>query len=244
MILFTFLLTCGLIAVHILSKRLDFLRFSPRHVFLSFSSGIAVSYVFVHLLPELNEYQKELEDTVQSNFWMVIEDHIYIVAMIGLAIFYGLEVMVRKKEELDEKEGGEKESLQRFQIHMASFFFYNAVIGYLMVRGEYEGVTGTLLFFVAMSVHFITNDWSLRESHKEEYDRFGRWLLAVAIFVGWSVGAFIEIKDVVVSLLTAFLAGGIILNVMKDELPEEQKSNLPAFLIGILSYTLLLVFLH
>ena len=113
-----------------------------------------------------------------------------------------------------------------------------------MVRGEYEGVTGTLLFFVAMSVHFITNDWSLRESHKEEYDRFGRWLLAVAIFVGWSVGAFIEIKDVVVSLLTAFLAGGIILNVMKDELPEEQKSNLPAFLIGILSYTLLLVFLH
>lgn len=244
MILFTLLLTCGLIAVHILSKRLDFLRHSPRHVFLSYSSGVAVSYVFVHLLPELNEYQMKLENTVQSNFWMVIEDHIYIVAMIGLAIFYSLEVMVRKKEKLDEKEGGDHESLQRFQIHIASFFFYNAVIGYLLVRGENEGIIGALLYFIAMSVHFVTNDWSLRESHKKEYDRFGRWLLAFAIFVGWSVGAFIEINDVVVSLLTAFLAGGIILNVMKDELPEVQKSNLTAFLIGILSYTLLLLFLH
>jgi hypothetical protein len=229
--------------IHILSKRLHFLRYSPRHVFLSFSSGVAVSYVFVHLLPELNEYQKELEDKLPSHIWMIIEDHIYIVALIGLVIFYGLEVLGRKKDNSEKHEANSRESKQRFRLHMATFFFYNAVIGYLMVRGEYEGLIETLLFFVAMGVHFITNDRSLRELHKEVYDRIGRWLLAGAILVGWSIGAFIEIEDVIVSLLTAFLAGGIILNVLKDELPEDQQSNLPAFLIGIVSYTSLLVFL-
>ncbi|MFX3673774.1 MAG: hypothetical protein ACE3JQ_04940 [Paenisporosarcina sp.] len=241
MIIFTFLLTCGLMGVHIFSKRLHFLKSSPRHLFLSFSSGVAVSYVFVHLLPELNEYQKELEDKLQPNFLTVVEDHIYIVAMIGLTIFYVLEVMMRKKGDFANENEEAKSSLQRFQFHMVTFFFYNAVIGYLLVRGGYDGVKETLLFFIAMSVHFITNDWSLRKSHKHVYDRFGRWFLALAIFFGWGVGSFIEMQDVFVSLLTAFLAGAIILNVMKEELPEDHKSNLPAFLVGTLSYTMLLL---
>ncbi|MEV9640824.1 hypothetical protein ABZ756_08985 [Mammaliicoccus sciuri] len=47
----------------------------------------------------------------------------------------------------------------------------------------------------------------------------------------------------VLSILSAFLAGGIVLNVMKEELPEERESSFPAFFIGMIGYTDLLLLL-
>lgn len=239
----TFLLTVGLIFVHIFSKRLYILSEVHRHRFLSLSSGIAASYVFVFLLPELNNYQKMLESSLDNKILVLLEDHIYMVAMLGLVVFYGLEILVRKIRDVDDCSEDAEASMTIFNIHIGSFFIYNAIIGYLMIRGEYEGFLGHFIYFIAMSVHFITNDWSLRASHKDVYDRYGRWLLSFAVLIGWAVGAFLDIREVVVSLLAAFIAGGIILNVMKEELPENRKSNLPAFLFGVVSYTALILFL-
>ncbi len=42
-------------------------------------------------------------------------------------------------------------------------------------------------------------------------------------------------------VLTAFLAGGIILNVLKEELPEERESRFGAFFVGSLLYSVLLL---
>ena len=36
--------------------------------------------------------------------------------------------------------------------------------------------------------------------------------------------------------LFAFLAGGVVLNVMKEELPEERQSRFGAFLLGVAGY--------
>ncbi|MFC6039323.1 hypothetical protein ACFPYN_07795 [Paenisporosarcina macmurdoensis] len=243
MILITFLFTIGLVFVHIFSKNLHFLHSVQRHRFLSLSSGVAVAYVFVHLLPELNEYQKILEDTIDNKLLILLEDHIYMIAMFGLVVFYGLELIVRKMRDVNKVTDDVKASMRVFQIHISMFFIYNAIIGYLLVRGEYDGYLGLSFYFIAMAVHFITNDWSLRESHKDVYDRYGRWLLSFAVLFGWIVGAFFDIREVVVSLLAAFLAGAIILNVMKEELPEDRKSSLPAFLIGVVLYTVLILFI-
>ena len=68
----------------------------------------------------------------------------------------------------------------------------------------------------------------------------------VTVFCGsfqWIVGTFFDIREVVVSLLAAFIAGAIILNVMKEELPEDRKSSLPAFLLGVVFYTVLILFI-
>ena len=40
-----------------------------------------------------------------------------------------------------------------------------------------------------------------------------------ALGIGWIVGELTEISDAALGLLVAFLAGGVILNVMKEELP-------------------------
>lgn len=234
----TFFLTIGFVSIHIFAKNLHILNVMTRHHFLSLSSGIAVSYVFVHLLPELNHYQKVLMTSIENDFLSVIESHIYIVSLFGLILFYGLEVVVKKEKADNESKNS---SLRIFQLHIGSFFIYNAIIGYLLVRGDYDGMNEVVMFFLAMSVHFIGNDWSLRTSHEDVYNRYGRWLIAFAILLGWGVGVLFEVKEVFVSLLVAFLAGGIILNVMKEELPEDKNSSIPAFLIGVTGYTVLLL---
>ena len=42
-------------------------------------------------------------------------------------------------------------------------------------------------------------------------------------------------------MLFAFLAGGIVLNVLKEELPRERKSRFWAFALGTVAYAALLL---
>ncbi|WP_422122127.1 hypothetical protein DHX103_09860 [Planococcus sp. X10-3] len=198
-----------------------------------------MAYVFLHLLPELSHFQQELEGELQGSAWQFIESHIYIVAMVGLAIFYGLEVMVKKSKKKSGRNS--KSGAGVFWVHIGTFTLYNALIGYLLVHDHFESSWGTFFFFVAMGLHFITNDKALRSFHEQDYDKYGRWLLTAAIVIGWLAGILTEVEDTVISLMVALLAGGVILNVMKEELPEERESSFLSFSVGILSYSALLL---
>lgn len=239
-IIMSFVFVIGFTFIHFFSKSMKFIKDTPRSRFLSIAGGIAVSYVFIHLLPELNKHQKVLEKAVDKGIFRVIENHVYLIALFGLSVFYGLEKMVKNsKKESD----SQKPKTGVFWIHISSFFVYNALIGYLLIREQYNSHWGMFFYFLALAVHFVTNDHSLRKDHKKVkvYDRFGRWLLTFAILLGWLVGVFIELKEIYISLLTAFLAGGIILNVLKEELPEERKSSFVAFFLGLVGYSVMLL---
>ena len=58
---------------------------------------------------------------------------------------------------------------------------------------------------------------------------------------GWLLGWLTEVPPLALAAVTAFLAGGVILNVMKEELPEERQSRFSAFLLGAAGYGLLLL---
>lgn len=228
--LLTFLFALGFAIIHWLSKYMTFLENVPRSRLLSVAGGISVAYVFLHLLPELSQYHRETESVREKGEALMMESEIYLCAMAGLAIFYGLQRMVSQSAR---KHPGEGVNSAVFWLHMASFALYNALIGYLLIRGEEKGLRDLLFYFVAMAVHFISNDHGLRQAHEEIYDRKGRWVLSTAVIGGWIFGVLTELDKSVVSFLFAFLAGGVILNVMKEELPEERESNFWAFLLGL-----------
>ena len=234
MIVLSFVYVVGFILVHLFSNQVLKFQSIPRSPLLSIFGGIAVAYVFVHLLPELNEYQSHIEGMIGSSFWNSVENHIYVVAMGGLALFYGLEKMAEHKKE--------ESPASVFWIHIISFAMYNALIGYLLVKEDYGGGLGMFYYFLAMSVHFITNDHGLRVLHKGKYHKQGRWILSFAILLGWLFGVWVEITEWIISLLFAVLAGGVIVNVLKEELPEERKSRFSAFIIGLAGYTAILLF--
>ncbi len=231
-------------AVHVAGGRLAFLAATPRSVWLSAAGGVAVAYVFVHLLPELAAYQDTLGARARRGGGLLaaIEHHIYVVALAGLASFYGLDRLARRSARRAAPGTGERRpSAGVFWIHLSSFAAYNLLIGYLLLHREEADLRGLLIYAVAMGLHFVVNDQALREHHGRAYHAIGRWLLAAAPLAGWALGAATTITPAAVATLFAFLAGGVVLNVLKEELPEERDSRFSAFAAGSLAYAALLL---
>jgi zinc transporter ZupT len=231
----------GLAIVHLLSGRLRFLHSIPRSRWLSFGGGVSVAYVFIHILPELSQAQATIQHTINPGL-SFLEHHVYLVALLGLALFYALERSATVSRRRNQQAGnGDKTDANVFWIHMASFAGYNALIGYLLLHREETTILSLLLFAVAMALHFVVNDYGLRENHKAPYDKIGRWILAAAIVTGWVLGSATQIHEATIAILFAFLAGGIVLNVLKEELPEERESRFWAFASGAGAYAALLL---
>ncbi len=228
--------------VHLLSGKLRFLNRIPRSGWLSFASGISVAYVFVHLLPELAAGQNTLREAGIAEL-VQIESHVWIIALLGLAVFYGLE-RAAKVSRRHNRERRQVDAAQAhvFWLHMGSFGLYNVLIGYLLLHRPAHGMTQLLLFWFAMLLHFFVNDYGLRQDYSERYHRVGRWLLAAAVVLGYAIALYASISEVAMVALTAFLGGGVVLNVLKEELPEERRSSFVPFAIGVAAYTVLLLF--
>lgn len=237
----TALLAVGLAAIHLYSGRMRFLDVLPRSRWLSVAGGISVAYVFVHLLPDLAEEQETIREAAGESF-NFLEYHVYLVALIGLAAFYGLERSA-KTSRRRKRGAGNEDSTEAgvFWVHAASFTVYNALIGYLLLHREEPGVWSLILFAFAMGVHFVVNDYGLRRDHKGTYDRIGRWVLAAGILAGWVVGLFFEVSEAAIAVLFGFLAGGVIMNVLKEELPEDHESRFWAFALGAAAYAVVLL---
>lgn len=228
--------------VHLLAGHLRFLSAIPRSYWLSIAGGASVAYVILHLLPELSAGQEVFHQQLGSSL-SFIEHHIYLIALVGLTVFYGLERMAKTapaRAQSAAPDNVEQGGTLVFWVHILSFVVYNAIIGYLLVHQEGD-VRRLLLFTLAMGLHFLVNDIALQEHHDRDYERYGRWLLSSAVVLGWLTGYVSEVSELVISVLIAFLAGGVILNVLKEELPDERQSRFWAFGLGAAGYALLLL---
>jgi hypothetical protein len=241
MLLLTLLLACGFAAIHLFIGAMRFLAGTPRSRWLSGAGGVAVAYVFLHVLPELAAHQRTISEALELSEQLT-DSLVYLVALAGLATFYGLE-RAAKASRLRSRAGGRSDAVEAelFWIHMGSFVLYNVLIGYLLLHREETGLVPLLIYFVAMALHFVATDYGLREDHKDRYEHRGRWMTAAAALLGWAVGAVTEIPQVLVGFLFAFLAGGVVLNVLKEELPEDRQSNFGAFALGTAGYALILL---
>jgi hypothetical protein len=80
----------GLLAlVHLFGGQLRFLQAQPRSIWLSLGGGISVAYVFIHLLPKLQQHQQTLRQAFSSAL-ASLHHHAYLIALLGLTVFYGL----------------------------------------------------------------------------------------------------------------------------------------------------------
>ncbi len=233
-------LALALALVHVFAGRLRFLSGTPRSRWLSTAGGISVAYVFVQLLPELNKAEEAVSQEAQGAL-PFLESHVYLLALAGLALFYGVELSSRRSRKGDGNELADEPTGPRaFWLSVGSFAVYNALVGYLLLHREESTVKSLTLFAAALGLHFVVNDYGLREHHKSAYDHVARWVLAASVPLGWAVGQIAEISEAALGLLLAFLAGGVILNVLKEELPEQRQSRFSAFALGALGYTVLL----
>jgi zinc transporter ZupT len=231
------------VLVHVLGGRLDFLAATPRSVWLSAAGGVSVAYVFMHLLPELADHQETIRERAAESAGLLtsLESHAYMIALIGLGLFYAVERFARSAARQRGEAGGEQRPAAVFWTHLSAFAIYNVLIGYLLVHREETDLRGLIIYAVAMGLHFVVNDQGLRRQHGTTYHRYGRWLLAAAPVLGYLVGISTEVSPLLLASLFAFLAGGVILNVLKEELPEDRQSRFWAFAVGAALYSTLLM---
>lgn len=238
--LLQFVLVILLALVHASAAKILRLQEMPRSAALSFAGGVSVAYVFILIFPELVEAQEAISG---RGLVAYIEHHAYLVALLGLTVFYGLERGVKQYRRLlpslDDARNNTS-GIGVFWLHITSFSLYNALVGYLLVYRE-GGAFEVTLFVLAMGFHFLVNDHGLLKEHREAYLHRGRWVLSGAVLFGWGLGQIIEVSEAATSVLFAFLAGSIILNVLKEELPEERQSRFLPFAAGAGIYAILLL---
>lgn len=230
-------------SIHIFASQFRFLSVVPRSKWLSAAGGVAVAYVFVHIFPELREMQRIVSEHLKESALGFLDTHVYLIALLGLVVFYGLERMARTSRHAQKETRGEdKTSPEIFWIHVSSFAVYNTLVGYLLVSAS-RGAVGAFLYFFAMGVHFLTNDYGLWFDYKDRYTRVGRWLLSGAVVFGALLGFYWKLPEIWIAVLFSFLAGGVVMNVLKEELPEERKSSFWAFAGGTAAYAILLLWI-
>lgn len=230
------LIAClGLAAIHIFAGKLRFLNKAPRSRWLSLAGGVAVAYVLVHLLPELAEHDHTMSEAGGGS---AAERLLYFITLIGLVTFYGLEKLARRSRY--EASEDDETSTGVFWIHIASFAVYNALVGYTLMQEE-RSLFGLGLYAIALGLHFLVNDFGLGLHHGKLYRRYGRWLTSAAVLGGWLIAAVASVPEAVTAAAAGFLAGGILLNTFKEELPEERESRFWAFGLGAAAYAGLLL---
>ena len=258
------LAAAALAVTHLFAAKLRFLDRIPRSGWLSAAGGVSVAYVFVHLLPELAEAQDAADEGGGRRFGAgVAGAEVWLLALAGLVAFYGLDRLVMHAETLgdprrevgpgaggetggadsveDVAKGKEASGHGPFWLHLSSFAVYNVITGAVMVGNEDRTPAGLGLFALAMALHFLVTDLGLMKAYRGAWTRIGRWALAAAVLLGAGVESLVAAPEALIDGVTAFLGGGVVLNVLKEELPEERRSRFGAFAAGVAGYAGLLL---
>ena len=245
------LLAFALCAVHLLAQRMSFLRTTPRSAWLSFAGGMSLSYVFLHLLPEIGEGQIEMSREGEAPLFGF---GLYAVALSGLLIVYLLERLLAEDREAgrdelnpeDETDTGptdpddlETAATPTFWLHLANFAVYNAIVGILLVVRIDETRAGLALFALAMGLHILVSDHGLNADFQQAWRRIGRWVLSGAVLSGLAIGYAAPPAPAWLDIITAFLGGSVILHVLKEDLPENRRSRVKPLLAGVLLFAAL-----
>lgn len=229
-----------LCALHWFAARVDRLPLVPARAMGSFAGGTSVAYVFLQLLPALADGStgigKALGDTITIT--PLTDLGIFLVALTGFTAFYGLDRLARAA---GETAVGREPRPAVFYLHLGAFCVYNALITYTMPLRLRTGIAFALLFSVAMGLHFVLTDRNLREHYPVRFRRVGRTALAASLLIGWGAAvAAAPTRTLVVSLLTAFLGGSVLLNVFTEQLPSGPTSSFSWFVVGLVLYAALL----
>lgn len=206
--------------------------------FVSFAGGVAVAYVFLHMLPNLVEYNKPIGRFLLNNQWLTpfTELLIYIVALLGFLIYYGFDVLAERY-----RDEGNNDGLV-YHLHLAMFGLYNFLITYTMSLRALASITATALFTFAMALHFVLTDRKFCRFYQAQFDHGGRFFLMSSLVIGWLCSVIFDPVNVLIAaFMVAFLAGSVLLNVFREELPSTGLTSYCWFAFGVILITLILL---
>ena len=236
----TILLTLSLMIFHYLAPYLRKISWLDPSRITSFAGGVAVGYVFLHMLPEMVESHDKIHEllsrsTVMSQFRDLL---VFVVALVGFDIFYMVE---RFASSVDAS--SEVLHKRSYNLHLVMYFIYNFLITYTMILRVESGITYAVLFTLAMGIHFTLTDSHMKRYFPDLFNVKSHILLLIGLAFGCIV-ALIEypINVYITAMLTAFLSGAVLYNSFSEEIPMDRKASTPFFILGSIVMGTLLAF--
>lgn len=215
----------------ILAGILSFADYVTKHIFseklrknqklISFSAGVAISYIILNLFPEISSYA------------LIEGKRIFFYALFGFVTLNLIEQYVYKG-------AGRLKNASSFHknIHIVYFFFYNFFIGMVLVSFTTKGLTQTMLFFIPFLLYIIVEILPQEFKFKNNLSKV---FYSMAPLFGSLIG--VTYKDFAISTfgqLIALVTGTLLYIVIRESLPSDKAEKPLYFIIGVLSYTFII----
>jgi len=219
-----FLCVCHYLSPEV--KRLK--RIDPAQV-ISFSGGVAVGYVFLHMLPELVESRDKIHELLQHYTTMTpLKDLIvFFIALLSFELYYLMEYICHKSDLSNI-------SINRrtFRFTLGFYFVYNFLLTYTLILRVATGIFYAFLFTLAMGLHFVLTDRHIKRYFPHLFDFKSRLILLFALIAGFVFSTIIQVNVYIASLLTAFLSGAILYNAFSEEITLTKQTRIAFFFFG------------
>lgn len=230
--------------INLMSFRLRSYVGQNKHRLLSLFSGITAAFVFLDLLPSLQQSSQNLVLLISSEAGIVYEDVIFLLVFLGFLLFFSLECIAiggfKHPKDPDKKQ---RPNTTVYFVHFASLVFLQFIISFSLVFEYQYSVIGGVLFTFAVSLHLLASDNALEETYPGMHGRNGRYIATVIPLIGVILSVIFPEKILEASVLLAFISGAILYQSIRSEIPTvHRKSSLALFLAGALFYAAILIF--
>ena len=190
------------------------------------AGGVAVGYVSLYLLPKIGDYTAATI-TGQPDAHELWQYRLYLIFLGGLVTYFFVD-----------RAGVNGHSLPVW-LHGVAFTLYSFATGCVLANVPRPGFFPYILAGATLGLHFIGICHQLRAWHREAFDRYMRWMMGIAVLAGWAAGSLGVFSSGVLATIVAFLGGGILVNVLREEWPDKTHGRTGPFLVGIGLFILL-----
>ena len=187
----------------------------------SLGAGMAVTYVFLHLFPEL-----EVGESVFGK-------RVHLLVLVGFLVYYGMENSLAARET---RFGTEATRRSRFKLELCLGWVYGWLLLYALPDSLKADGLGIVPLLLAMGLHQAHIDFELCEAFEKDFETWGRFALATGPLIGWITDVLYFADDPRVSATcTALLAGSCLYKTFRHQLPESGRSQFGWFLAGVIT---------
>ena len=224
----TFIATLSLIAFAAAPIIVGMPAVAARHLndrWLSAVGGIGIAYVLLKLIPEV----AEIQGAITGDPGTIDKAAIYLI-LVGIVLSYGVD---RAENVYGATVGTAITSLTARSIS-------GVIIGYAVT--DYLNDIGPLIVFtIAVGFHYLAFDHELVHHFGTTYTRFGRWAISACVVLGALLGALDLTTGAWGLVAVALVAGAILYDAFRHEMPDLSRADFGAFSIAALLYGIVLI---
>ncbi|NET34489.1 MAG: hypothetical protein F6K19_21100 [Cyanothece sp. SIO1E1] len=222
------LVTISLALVHLFSKSIHDRFYQQERKATSFAGGMAITYVFINLLPELRDI--ETFDIGGIPIYSI-------VALSGFLLFYGLQRLAWKVNFAKDRE---REELV-FYIEILAYSLYSFLLIYAIPK-KLLGKTlfTTVAYIITIGFHLLNKNYFMIKKHGHRFHKMGRYVLVASIVAGFITDMIDQNHpEWIYGVLLAILIGILLFNIFTDELPDSRESSFRWFTLGTVAFFLM-----